>query len=155
MVKPGCPLDRAEGCRESKTSFLGVPRWCRPPPGPSAPGLPATEDFDALVSAAVRADNTCGFAKCTASVATLGQLCPHCVRRYCLGHCLPEIHGCGERARAQARQRVSREGVLHAGSGTKDRPLDPAKRAQLQRRLDKKLDELTGQRRSKRKGKEK
>ncbi|KAF6103715.1 immunoglobulin mu DNA binding protein 2 [Phyllostomus discolor] len=123
--------------------------------GPSAPGLPATEDFDALVSAAVRADNTCGFAKCTASIATLGQLCPHCVRRYCLGHCLPEIHGCGERARAQARQRVSREGVLHAGSGTKDRPLDPAKRAQLQRRLDKKLDELTGQRRSKRKGKEK
>ncbi|XP_045711093.1 DNA-binding protein SMUBP-2 [Phyllostomus hastatus] len=123
--------------------------------GPSAPGLPATEDFDALVSAAVRADNTCGFAKCSASVMTLGQLCPHCVRRYCLGHCLPEIHGCGERARAQARQRVSREGVLHAGSGTKDRSLDPTKRAQLQRKLDKKLDELTGQRRSKRKGKEK
>lgn len=103
--------------------------------------------------AAIKADNTCGFAKCTASVVTLGQLCLHCGRRYCLSHHLPEVHGCGERARAHARQRISREGVLYPGSGTKDRSLDPAKRAQLQRRLDKKLDELTGQRRSKRKEK--
>ena len=65
----------------------------------------------------------------------------------------PQVHGCGERARAHARQRISREWVLYPGSGTKDRSLDPAKRAQLQRRLDKKLDELTGQRRSKRKEK--
>ncbi|KAB1251418.1 DNA-binding protein SMUBP-2 [Camelus dromedarius] len=121
--------------------------------GLTAMDLPAEEDFDALVSAAIKADNTCGLAKCTASVATLGQLCQHCGRRYCLSHHLPEIHGCGERAHTHARQRISREGVLYAGSGTKDRSLDPAKRAQLQRRLDRKLDELTGQRRSK--GKEK
>ncbi|XP_054426742.1 DNA-binding protein SMUBP-2 [Pteronotus mesoamericanus] len=123
--------------------------------GPAAPRLPATDDFDALLSAAVKADSTCGLAKCTASVVTLGQLCPHCSRRYCLSHCLPEVHGCGERARAHARQRISREGVLYAGSGTKDRSLDPAKRAQLQRRLDKKLDELTCQRKSKRREKDK
>ncbi|XP_058545926.1 DNA-binding protein SMUBP-2 isoform X3 [Neofelis nebulosa] len=123
--------------------------------GHVAVDLPGEEDFDALVSAAVKADNTCGLAKCTASVATLGQLCLHCGRRFCLSHHLPEIHGCGERARAHARQRISREGVLYAGSGTKDRSLDPAKRAQLQRRLDKKLDELTSQRKSKRKEKEK
>ncbi|XP_043307701.1 DNA-binding protein SMUBP-2 isoform X1 [Cervus canadensis] len=121
--------------------------------GPAARELPTEEDFDALVSAAIKADNTCSFAKCTVSIVTLGQLCPHCGRRYCLGHHLPEVHGCGERARAHARQRISREGVLYPGSGTKDRSLDPAKRAQLQRKLDKKLDELTGQRRSKRKEK--
>ncbi|XP_037373318.1 DNA-binding protein SMUBP-2 [Talpa occidentalis] len=123
--------------------------------GPALLDLPAEEDFDALVSAAVKADNTCGFAKCSASVATLGQLCPHCGRRYCLSHHLPEVHGCGEKARAHARQRLSREGVLYPGSGTKDRSLDPAKRAQLQRRLDKKLDELTSQRKSRRKDREK
>ncbi|XP_028334691.1 DNA-binding protein SMUBP-2 isoform X4 [Physeter macrocephalus] len=121
--------------------------------GPMAIDLPSGEDFDALVSAAIKADNTCGLAKCSASIVTLGQLCLHCGRRYCLSHHLPEIHGCGERARAHARQRISREGVLYAGSGTKDRSLDPAKRAQLQRRLDKKLDQLTGQRRAKRKEK--
>ncbi|XP_057362671.1 DNA-binding protein SMUBP-2 isoform X2 [Manis pentadactyla] len=115
-----------------------------------AKGLPLEEDFDALVSAAIEADHTCGFAKCTASVTTLGQFCPHCSHRYCLSHHLPEVHGCGERARAHARQRISREGVLYAGSGTKDRSLDPARRAQLQRRLDRKLDELTGQRRGRR-----
>ncbi|XP_038419589.1 DNA-binding protein SMUBP-2-like isoform X10 [Canis lupus familiaris] len=123
--------------------------------GHAAVDLPSEEDFDALVAAAVKADNTCGLAKCTASVVTLGQLCQHCGHRFCLSHHLPEIHGCGERARAHARQRISREGVLYAGSGTKDRSLDPAKRAQLQRKLDKKLDELTSQRKSKRKEKEK
>ncbi|XP_062041322.1 DNA-binding protein SMUBP-2 [Lepus europaeus] len=112
---------------------------------------PPEEDFDALVSAAVKADNTCSFARCTASVAALGQLCQLCSHRYCLSHHLPEVHGCGEKARAHARQRISREGVLYAGSGAKDRSLDPARRAQLQRKLGKKLGELSSQRASKKK----
>ncbi|XP_033063700.1 DNA-binding protein SMUBP-2 [Trachypithecus francoisi] len=119
--------------------------------GHPAIDLPTEEDFEALVSAAIKADNTCGFTKCTASVTALGQFCQLCSRRYCLSHHLPEIHGCGERARAHARQRLSREGILYAGSGTKDRSLDPDKRAQLQRRLDKKLSELSNQRTSRRK----
>ena len=123
------------------------------PKGPVM-ALPCEEDFDALVSAVVKADNTCSFSKCSASTTTLGQFCMHCSHRYCLSHHLPEIHGCGEKARAHARQRISREGVLYAGSGTKDRALDPAKRAQLQRRLDKKLGELSSQRTSRKKEKE-
>ncbi|XP_050808765.1 DNA-binding protein SMUBP-2 isoform X1 [Gopherus flavomarginatus] len=115
----------------------------------------AAEDIDALISAAVQADNICGFPRCKASVTTLGQLCLHCNKRYCLSHHIPEIHGCGEKAKAQARQRISREGILYAGSGSKDKSLDPAKRAHLQRRLDKKLNELTSQRKSKKKDKEK
>ncbi|KAM5247003.1 DNA-binding protein SMUBP-2 [Ctenodactylus gundi] len=118
-------------------------------PGHPAKDLTTTEDFDALVSAAIKADSTCAFTKCSASVVTLGQLCQLCGHRYCLSHHLPEVHGCGERARAHARQRISREGILYAGSGTKDRSLDPAKRAQLRRRLDKKLGELSSQRVSK------
>ncbi|XP_066854840.1 DNA-binding protein SMUBP-2 isoform X2 [Anser cygnoides] len=113
------------------------------------------EDIDALISAAIKADNTCGFPRCKASVTTLGQLCPHCNRRYCLSHHVPEVHGCGEKAKAHARQRISREGVLYPGSSSKDKSLDPAKRAHLQRRLDKKLSELTSQRKSKKKDKEK
>nr|XP_013803730.1 PREDICTED: DNA-binding protein SMUBP-2 [Apteryx mantelli mantelli] len=115
----------------------------------------AAEDIDALISAAVKADNTCGFPRCKASVTTLGQLCLHCNRRYCLSHHIPEVHGCGEKAKGHARQRLSREGVLYAGSGSKDKSLDPAKRAHLQRRLDKKLSELSSQRKSKKKDKEK
>ncbi|XP_026706235.1 DNA-binding protein SMUBP-2 [Athene cunicularia] len=115
----------------------------------------AEEDIDALISAAVKADTTCSFPRCKASVTTLGQLCLHCNSRYCLSHHIPEVHGCGAKAKAHARQRISREGVLYPGSGSKDKSLDPARRAQLQRRLDKKLNELTSQRKSKKRDKEK
>ncbi|VCX41925.1 unnamed protein product, partial [Gulo gulo] len=153
-VKDGPTKDRQQASRPGLRT-LPEKKKKKEAKGNTAIDLPGKEDFEALVAAAIKADNTCGLAKCTASVATLGQLCLHCGRRFCLSHHLPEIHGCGERARAHARQRISREGVLYAGSGTKDRSLDPAKRAQLQRRLDKKLDELSGQRKSKRKEKEK
>uniref|UniRef100_A0A8C0V8B3 DNA-binding protein SMUBP-2 n=1 Tax=Cyanistes caeruleus TaxID=156563 RepID=A0A8C0V8B3_CYACU len=118
-------------------------------------GSAAGEDFDALIAAAIEADRTCGFPRCKASVTTLGQLCHHCQRLFCLSHHIPEVHGCGEKAKAHARQRISREGVLYPGSGSKDKSLDPAKRAHLQRRLDKKLSELTSQRKGKKKDKEK
>uniref|UniRef100_A0A2D4K2J5 AN1-type domain-containing protein n=2 Tax=Micrurus paraensis TaxID=1970185 RepID=A0A2D4K2J5_9SAUR len=108
-----------------------------------------------MISAAIKADNTCGFSKCKASVTTLGELCQHCNRRYCLSHHIPEVHGCGEKAKANARQRISKEGILYPGSGMKDKSLDPAKRAHLQRCLDQKLSELSKQRKSKRKDREK
>ncbi|XP_047546974.1 DNA-binding protein SMUBP-2 isoform X2 [Lutra lutra] len=153
-ARDGATMDGQQASRSGLRTFPEKKKK-KETKGNTAMDLPGKEDFEALVAAAIKADNTCGLAKCTASVATLGQLCLHCGRRFCLSHHLPEIHGCGERARAHARQRISREGVLYAGSGTKDRSLDPAKRAQLQRRLDKKLDELSGQRKSKRKEKEK
>lgn len=80
-------------------------------------------------------------------------ICGSCPTLHLVLLCPLQIHGCGEKARAHARQRISREGVLYAGSGTKDRSLDPARRAQLQRRLDMKLGELNSQRTSKRKEK--
>ncbi|NXG18630.1 SMBP2 protein, partial [Grallaria varia] len=123
--------------------------------GKPAVGSGAGEDFDALISAAMEADRTCAFPRCKATVTTLGQLCHHCRRSYCLSHHVPEVHGCGDKAKAHARQRISREGVLYPGSGSKDKSLDPAKRAHLQRRLDKKLSELTSQRKGKKKDKEK
>ncbi|NXT76324.1 SMBP2 protein, partial [Zapornia atra] len=115
----------------------------------------AEEDIDALISAAIKADTTCSFPCCKASVTTLGQLCLHCSRQYCLSHHIPEVHGCGEKAKAYARQRISREGVLYPGSGSKTKSLDPVRRAHLQRCLDKKLNKLTNQRKSKKKEKEK
>uniref|UniRef100_A0A7M4ESU9 Immunoglobulin mu DNA binding protein 2 n=1 Tax=Crocodylus porosus TaxID=8502 RepID=A0A7M4ESU9_CROPO len=115
----------------------------------------AEEDINTLISTVVKADNTCGFPQCKASITTLGQLCLHCNKRYCLSHHIPEVHGCGEKAKVHARQRISKEGVLYAGSGSKDKSLDPTKRAHLQRRLDKKLNELSNQRKSKKKDQEK
>ncbi|KFQ95864.1 DNA-binding protein SMUBP-2, partial [Nipponia nippon] len=155
---------REEAAREAQEPSASLQGSSRKKDKSKAKGKPAVksgadsmveEDIDALISAAIKADNTCSFPRCKASVTTLGQLCLHCNRCYCLSHHIPEVHGCGEKARAHARQRISREGVLYPGSGSKDKSLDPAKRAHLQRRLDKKLSELTSQRKSKKKDKEK
>ncbi|MGH0141252.1 UNVERIFIED_CONTAM: hypothetical protein FKN15_010033 [Acipenser sinensis] len=113
----------------------------------------ADTDFDDLIAAVVKADSICGFSKCKASVRTMGQHCIHCNQYYCLSHHIPEVHGCGSKAKAHARMRISREGVLYAGSGTKDKSIDPAKKAYMQRKLDKKLDDLAMQRKTKKKEK--
>ncbi|XP_039600764.1 DNA-binding protein SMUBP-2 isoform X2 [Polypterus senegalus] len=114
----------------------------------------ADADFDELIAAVVKADSVCAFIKCKASVLTIGQLCLHCNKRYCLSHHIPEVHGCGDKAKRQARIRISREGVVYAGSGTKDKSLDPVKKVHLQRKLDKKLDDLSSQRKPKKKDKD-
>ncbi|KAI5623998.1 DNA-binding protein SMUBP-2 [Silurus asotus] len=114
----------------------------------------ADDDFEALIDAVVKAESVCGFTKCKASVLTLGQLCVYCNRQYCLSHHIPEVHGCGDKAKAQARMRISKEGVLYAGSGQKDKSMDPNKKAYLQRKLDSKLKDMASQRKSKSKEKE-
>ena len=39
--------------------------------------------------------------------------------RFCIGHGLPEAHGCGEAAKKAARQQLARDGQLYPGSGKK------------------------------------
>uniref|UniRef100_A0A3Q3BD26 DNA-binding protein SMUBP-2 n=1 Tax=Kryptolebias marmoratus TaxID=37003 RepID=A0A3Q3BD26_KRYMA len=109
------------------------------------------DDFDALISAVMKADGVCSFVKCKASVLTLGQLCTFCNRQYCLSHHIPEVHGCGDKAKSHARMRISKEGVLYAGSGKKDKSVDPNKKAYLQRKLDSKLKDMATQRKPKNK----
>ncbi|KAI3371259.1 hypothetical protein L3Q82_023878 [Scortum barcoo] len=71
--------------------------------------------------------------------------------QYCLSHHIPEVHGCGEKAKSHARMRISKEGVLYAGSGKKDKSMDPNKKAYLQRKLDSKLKDMASQRKPKNK----
>lgn len=109
----------------------------------------ADDDFDALISAVVKAESVCSFVKCKASVLTIGQLCQFCNRQYCLSHHIPEVHGCGDKAKSHARMRISKEGVLYAGSGKKDKSVDPNKMAYLQSKLDSKLKDMSSQRKAK------
>ncbi|XP_077595625.1 DNA-binding protein SMUBP-2 [Stigmatopora nigra] len=112
------------------------------------------DDFDALIDAVVKAESVCAFVKCKASVLTLGQLCLFCNRQYCFSHHIPEVHGCGDKAKTHARIRISKEGVLYAGSGTKDKSMDPNKKAYLHRKLDSKLKDMATQRKTKNKEKD-
>ncbi|XP_040895261.1 DNA-binding protein SMUBP-2 [Toxotes jaculatrix] len=112
------------------------------------------DDFDTLINAVMKADSVCSFVKCKASVLTLGQLCLFCNRQYCLSHHIPEVHGCGDKAKSHARMRISKEGVLYAGSGKKDKSMDPNKKAYLQRKLDSKLKDMASQRKPRNKEKD-
>lgn len=112
-----------------------------------------TEDFDALIAAAMKENTTCAFDKCKTLTATLGMNCEFCARRFCLSHHIPEIHGCGDAARGKARHTTIKAGVVYRGSGVPDKKPDPVKRAHLERKLEKKLNELTDKRSTKTKDK--
>ncbi|KAL7402327.1 hypothetical protein ABVT39_013257 [Epinephelus coioides] len=128
----------AKGKSRMKTGACGIAAAATP-----------DDDFDTLINAVVKADSMCSFVKCKASVLTLGQLCLFCNRQYCLSHHIPEVHGCGDKAKSHARMRISKEGILYAGSGKKDKSVDPNKKAYLQRKLDSKLKDMASQRKPK------
>ena len=109
------------------------------------------EDFDTLIAAAIKENSTCAASKCKVLTATLGQNCTFCGKRFCLEHHIPEVHGCGADAKAQARRMISREGVLYSGSGVPNKKPDTSRRAHLQRKLDSKLEEMTQKRKLKKK----
>ncbi|XP_076339432.1 DNA-binding protein SMUBP-2-like isoform X2 [Tachypleus tridentatus] len=103
-------------------------------------------DLDTLLTKVKTADNRCNFSKCKQSIVTLGQLCTFCNFRYCLSHHIPEVHGCGQAAKDHARSTIRKEGKIYPGSGKPQKQPDPAKRAQLQLSLNKKISELSRKR---------
>ncbi|XP_064609271.1 DNA-binding protein SMUBP-2-like [Liolophura sinensis] len=107
------------------------------------------DDFEALLAAATEQNSKCTFRKCKSLTTTLGQTCEFCLQRFCLNHHMPEVHGCGNEAKSKARHVIIKEGILHRGSGFKETKLDPEKKAQLQRKLDKKLGDMSENRRAK------
>ncbi|TRY66412.1 hypothetical protein DNTS_003371 [Danionella cerebrum] len=152
-VQPDLSSSKNQSFKKSKGSSKGKLK-VKAGPTDIAAAASAEDDFDALIDAVVKAESVCAFVKCKASVLTLGQLCLYCNRQYCLSHHIPEVHGCGDKAKSHARMRISKEGVLYAGSGQKDKSMDPNKKAYLQRKLDSKLKGMSSQRKTKSKDKE-
>jgi len=108
------------------------------------------EDIDKLLASFDKVDNVCNhrgenMKKCKTKIAAsfgLGVQCDHCRLRFCMNHGLPEVHGCGDAARKAARQHLVQDGKIFAGSGRPNFKPDAVKKAQMQRKLDKKLDEM-------------
>ncbi|XP_064476421.1 DNA-binding protein SMUBP-2-like isoform X2 [Ornithodoros turicata] len=101
------------------------------------------DDFDALIASFVTADNTCAQAQCHEKINTVllgrGGPCPLCNRGFCFSHALPEVHGCGEAARAAARAAWKK-------SGTHAPPMKADKKAQVKKALGRKLETLAEKR---------
>lgn len=100
------------------------------------------EEFDELIAKVMASDRTCGFEKCNeklhTALAGIGGPCPFCKRGFCFKHALPEVHGCGDEARTQARI------AWHRSKGGTVAPshVKPEKRAQVQKALDKRLAQM-------------
>lgn len=111
------------------------------------------DDFDALISASKDMDSKCVYQKCKVKTITLGHTCQFCLRRFCLNHSMPEVHGCGDAIKAQARSTIVKEGVLYRGSGVPSKLPDPTRKALLEKKMGKKLTEMEAERQKKKKKK--
>ena len=97
------------------------------------------DDLDSLLAEVSLSDSMCHFPKCKKSVGLIGARCSFCGFRFCMGHSIPEVHGCSAAAKRHARQALSKE----AGHGAKARHLDADRRAQLQKKLGRKIEDLS------------
>jgi ATP-dependent RNA/DNA helicase IGHMBP2 len=107
------------------------------------------EDIDRLLASFDKIDNVCNAEGCKTKLVTLATQCDFCRLRFCIGHGLPEVHGCGDAAKVYARRQLANDGKLYPGSGRPNFKPDPAKKAQMQRKLDKKLADLEDVRKAK------
>ena len=105
------------------------------------------DDLDSMLAELSLSDTRCKFKSCKKSVTLLSQRCSFCNSRFCMAHGIPEVHGCEAAAKRCARHGASRQG---SGEPKSKKALDPNKRAHLQRRLDKKIQEALDERHAKR-----
>ena len=99
-----------------------------------------SDDLDAMLAEITLMDSLCDFQGCRKNVNLLGLQCQFCYRRFCMEHTIPEVHGCADAAKRQARQVIK----PRQASSSND-----AKRARLQKKLDSKLEQFSSGRRSK------
>ena len=135
---------RSEGatCKEPKSK----PRQTKKKPTAKGHTTDTPDDLDAMLAEMTLSDSTCGFSRCKKTVNLIGLRCQFCNCRFCMEHSIPEVHGCSDSAKKHARQQKSKE------RHSKHTSLDPAKRAQLQRKLDKKITNLSSGRQTQRGG---
>ena len=121
----------------------------------SSSGSTESDDIDSILDEFKKLNNSCGYTvdKCKNSIKTLGQKCEFCGLIFCLTHHMAEVHGCGDAVRIKARRDQAKYAVGGASSCSKPKPMKSGAKAHVQRKLDKKLDELQTDRKKKNKKK--
>ena len=71
---------------------------------------PSEDDLDTLLTEMTLADSKCGFERCRKSTNLIGMRCMFCRKRFCVGHSVAEVHGCGEQARRHAKRDLRQPG---------------------------------------------
>lgn len=147
LRKDGWPGRQTSATREpSSHPRKHACRPKKPAPQERSKQIPHDDDLDSLLAEMKQLNSTCNYAGCKKNVKLIGVKCQFCSARFCLAHNIAEIHGCGEAAKRHAQQQLTRELV----GGTRRKPVDPTRRAQLHRKLDRAVDELASSRQRKR-----
>jgi len=107
------------------------------------------DDFDKICDQFATMNKICNFSGCKTKVVVIGVDCKFCRVRFCLSHSMAELHGCGDAAKQAARQQIQKDHKIFPGSGTQSKSLDPIKRNQVQRKLDKKIENMADSRKPK------
>ena len=101
------------------------------------------EKLDELLADFKRKDSQCALQDCKKSILTVGQKCEFCLKVYCLGHRFPEVHGCTQAAKEHARSAT--------GATRQVSQKAAAKRGHLERKLESRIKDMQGNRRTKHK----
>lgn len=115
----------------------------------------ADDDDMALLDSLLQQSKVCGAKGCSKSTQATGTTCTHCHLRFCYSHGLPEVHGCGNAARSDARKGWLGGGGMAATTGvdaskTRDK-VDESRRRMLHSQLQKKVDAAAADRTPKQK----
>jgi len=101
-----------------------------------------SDDVDEILKELNITPNRCTL--CKRSTVILGRICPFCKLKFCVEHAMPELHGCGDAAKQQARAEFRREFMKTQGSAEK--PLNASQRHAARNRLEKKIEEAKKER---------
>ena len=109
------------------------------------------DDIDVLIAEMKLSDSVCKYPGCKRSVSLLGIKCEFCSNKHCTSHTIAEIHGCGLEAKRKAREKMMRQAQSRERGFEGGKTMDSTKRAQLQRRLDSKIEDMSTERHAKKK----
>ncbi|KYR02964.1 AN1-type zinc finger-containing protein [Tieghemostelium lacteum] len=105
-TKPNNNNNKSKKKKKSKPKTTTTTTTTVPSSKPKAKVKSADEllkEFDSIEIPKEIDLKVCGMKVCGKNVEVLGRVCQFCSRKYCTQHALYEIHGCGERAKAKAR----------------------------------------------------
>lgn len=112
----------------------------------------ASNDFDELIEACQKMNNICNYEKCKVQIHVLGQTCKFCNHRFCLTHSLAEVHGCGDKAKQEARAHIRTTGNLNVNAPS--RPTSSVQKIRqeyAEKKMKEKLTQMQDERRAKKK----
>ena len=121
-------------------------------PGAKESSKSSLDDDQLLMTDVAGKANCCAHGNCKELVSLTGQLCKFCHYVYCLKHSIPEVHGCGDDAKKEARNDARKSLQKNSGSKNASQGRQQLQRLQLQQKLGDQLEKLkkkrTGKQRS-------